>query len=104
MIAIDDGDASFLAAKLVDPTLYAEALHVIFPQAVGDPGAPAVGDWHRGAANRLFCDGHVEVADRSRWMDGARRRGRATVECRPRRASRDVVDRRHPRGACSLGT
>lgn len=77
MIAIGDGDANLVPQFLMDRTAYSEALHVLFPQALGATGEPAVGDWHGGGANMLLCDGHVEFGARPRWTaasDIARRR------------------------------
>jgi prepilin-type N-terminal cleavage/methylation domain-containing protein/prepilin-type processing-associated H-X9-DG protein len=78
MIAIGDSGA-FLNAALLSPTNRDPAtfLYLSFPYYVPSVNRPAVGNWHDGGANQVFCDGHSEYARQTAWTaatDAARRR------------------------------
>jgi prepilin-type N-terminal cleavage/methylation domain-containing protein/prepilin-type processing-associated H-X9-DG protein len=69
MIAIGDSGAFFNATLLsptnTDPSTF---LYLTFPYYVASVNRPAVGDWHDGGANQVFCDGHSEYARQSAWI------------------------------------
>ena len=69
MIAFGDSGAFFNAALLSptnnDPSTF---LYLAFPYIVPSVNRPAVGDWHDGGANQVFCDGHSEYAKQSVWI------------------------------------
>jgi prepilin-type N-terminal cleavage/methylation domain-containing protein/prepilin-type processing-associated H-X9-DG protein len=69
MIALGDSGAFFNAALLsptnTDPTTF---LYLTFPYYVASVNRPAVGNWHEGGANQIFCDGHSEYAKQSVWI------------------------------------
>jgi prepilin-type N-terminal cleavage/methylation domain-containing protein/prepilin-type processing-associated H-X9-DG protein len=69
MIAIGDSGAFFNATLLsptnTDPSTF---LYLTFPFYVASVNRPAVGDWHEGGANQVFCDGHSEYAKQSAWI------------------------------------
>lgn len=70
MLAIGDSDANIVPVTvLTAPPSYADLLHLIFPHAVEPFGKPGVGRWHNGAANMLFCDGHVGHNRLDTWTD-----------------------------------
>ena len=69
MIAIGDSGAFFnvtlLSPTNTDPSTF---LYLSFPYYVPSVNRPAVGDWHEGGANQVFCDGHSEFAKQSDWI------------------------------------
>jgi prepilin-type processing-associated H-X9-DG protein len=68
MIAVGDGGVSISIPALWPTTPpYSDLLHVIFPYTAESIGCPAVGQWHNGGANMLFCDGHVEHRKQTAW-------------------------------------
>src|ERR1039458_10513439 len=58
MIAIGDSGAFvnpiLVSSTNVDPSAF---LYLSFPYVVASVNRPAVGDWHDGGANQVFCDG-----------------------------------------------
>ena len=68
MIAIGDSGA-FLDVSSLGLTQPADALYITFPFLVVYAGQPGVGDWHNGAANILFGDGHVQYGKQSYWTN-----------------------------------
>ncbi len=74
MIAVGDS-----GAYLPPPahTNAAALLYIALPYVLPTVDRPAVGFWHSGRANMLFCDDHVEFALQTNWIaatDAARRR------------------------------
>ena len=69
MIAIGDSGAFvnpiLVSSTNVDPSAF---LYLSFPYVVASVNRPAVGDWHDGGANQVFCDGHSEYARQSVWI------------------------------------
>jgi prepilin-type processing-associated H-X9-DG protein len=45
----------------------ATLLYLAFPYVVLSVNRLAVGDWHNGGANMVFCDGHCEFAKQAVW-------------------------------------
>jgi prepilin-type processing-associated H-X9-DG protein len=77
MIAIGDSGA-FLYTGVGAQTNASPSdfFYILFPYVVPAFNRPGVGDWHDGNANMLFCDGHIQCAKQSVWienMDQARR-------------------------------
>ncbi len=77
MIALGDSPAFIRPPSSAMPTLTRlDPLYITFPFNFPAWGYAGVGNWHDGGANMLFCDGHVEFATQSLWMQpsGTRRR------------------------------
>ena len=69
MIGLGDG-MTFLPPPLVSATLSpADPLYTIFPFILQPQGYPGANKNHANGANMLFCDGHVEYARQSAWLD-----------------------------------
>jgi prepilin-type processing-associated H-X9-DG protein len=78
MIALGDTTATLPPDTSVLPTVTpADILWWSSPYAFpGAWGGPGVANWHGGGANILFCDGHVEYAKQSVWMEASTERRR----------------------------
>ena len=69
MIALGDGK-TFLPPPLTSATLSpADPLYTVFPFILQPQGYPGANKNHANGANMLFCDGHVQYARQSVWLD-----------------------------------
>lgn len=69
MIAFSDSP-TFLYINLGQPPPDPDdVLYIAFPHLVPQFNRYGVGDWHQGRANVVFCDGHVESAKQSQWVE-----------------------------------
>jgi prepilin-type processing-associated H-X9-DG protein/prepilin-type N-terminal cleavage/methylation domain-containing protein len=86
MIAIADSP-TFIYVNLGQPPPDPDdVLYIAFPHLVPQFNRYGVADWHQGRANVVFCDGHVESAPQSAWIEatsGARRRWNGDHEAHP---------------------
>ena len=71
MIVLGDSPA-FIYVNMGQPAPDpADVLYIAFPHVIPWLGRAGVGDWHKGRANMVFCDGHVERAEQSMWIEAS---------------------------------
>ncbi len=77
MIALGDSPAFVRPFLFAAPPTNAEDLfYIAFPYRLQFSGAFGVGETHQEGANMLFCDGHVEYAKQSKWLEASNERRR----------------------------
>jgi len=62
------GDSGAYLPPPVRQTNASVLLYIALPYVLPTVDRPAVGFWHGGGANMLFCDGHSEFANQSVWI------------------------------------
>jgi prepilin-type processing-associated H-X9-DG protein len=71
MIALGDG-LTFFPPPLTQTSLSpADPLYTIFPYIQQPQGYPGVNKNHDSGANMVFCDGHVQFAAQSSWLNAS---------------------------------
>lgn len=69
MIAVGDSP-TFIRPPLVITNLTpADPIYIAFPYILQPSGYYGVGNFHANGANMLFCDGHVQFAAQSFWLN-----------------------------------
>lgn len=68
-IAAGDSPALIRPPLTITNLTPADPIYLAFPFTNQVTGFCGVGNWHGNGANMLFCDGHVEYAKQSFWMD-----------------------------------